>query len=78
MRQLATAEPSVASISGLSQVEIGVLAVLAGSLLSPDDSYSLWSLQRDAEKAGITKLGTTLGIRRLFGQRLRCKNDRIE
>jgi len=34
-----------------------------------DASYSLWMLHQDAEKAGLTKLGCTLGIRKLLAKK---------
>jgi hypothetical protein len=46
-----------------------VLAMLAGSMVSPDDFSSLWMLQQETEKAGLTKLGCTLGIRKLLSKR---------
>lgn len=70
MRQLAASEQVVASVSGLSQNEMTVLAVLAGSMISPDDCQGLWMLQQDTEKAGLTKLGCTLGIRKLLAKKL--------
>lgn len=68
IRQLAASEQVVAPIDGLSQVEMTVLAILAGSIVSPDDSYGIRQLQQDAEKAGLTKLGCTLGIRKLLSK----------
>ena len=70
IRQLANSDQVVASVSGLSQPEMTVLAMLAGSIISPDASYGLWMLQQDTEKAGLTKLGCTLGIRKLLAKKL--------
>ena len=70
MRQLAASEQVVASVDGLSQGEMTVLAVLAGAMASPDACQSLWMLQQDTEKAGLTKLGCTLSIRKLLAKRL--------
>lgn len=68
MRQLAASEQVVAPVDGLAQAEMTVLAVLAGSVISPGARYSLWMLQQDTEKAGLTKLGCTLGIRKLLAK----------
>jgi hypothetical protein len=70
MRQLAASEQVVAPVDGLSQGEMTVLAMLAGSMGSPDACSSLWMLQQETEKAGLTKLGCTLGIRKLLSKKL--------
>ena len=64
LQQIAEAEP-VAPISGLSQIELTVLAVAAGAAL-PEVGFSLWSLQNDAENAGLSKTGISLALRRLM------------
>lgn len=69
MRQLAASEQVVAPVDGLGQGEMVVLAMLAGSVVSPDACYGLWRLQQDTEKAGLTKLGCTLGIRKLSAKK---------
>ena len=58
----------VASVDGLSPIEVDVLAMVAGSSEGPDGGAGLWSLQRDAEKALYSPLGFSLGIRRLRGK----------
>jgi len=63
LQQIAEAEP-IAPISGLSQIELAVLAVAAGAAL-PGIGFSLWSLQNDAEKIGISKIGISLALHRL-------------
>ena len=65
IRKLASSESVVAPVDGLSPNEMSILALLGGSVLTPNDSQSLWSLQQEAEKAGMTKLGCNLAIRKL-------------
>jgi len=64
LQQIAEAEP-IAPVSGLSQIELSVLAVAAGAAL-PRTGFSLWSLQNDAEKIGLSKIGISLALRRLM------------
>jgi nucleoside 2-deoxyribosyltransferase len=64
LQQIAEAVP-VAPVSGLSQIEVTILAVAAGAAL-PGAGFSLWSLQNDAEKAGLSKAGVSLAIKRLM------------
>ncbi len=64
LQQIADAEP-VAPVGGLSQIELTVLAVAAGAAL-PELGFSLWSLQNDAEKIGLSKIGISLALRRLM------------
>jgi hypothetical protein len=42
-----------------------LLAVLAGEVVTPDGMASLWSVQQGTERAGLTKMGFTLAVRRL-------------
>ncbi|HZY74283.1 MAG TPA: hypothetical protein VFE22_14345, partial [Edaphobacter sp.] len=70
MRQLAASGQIVAPVDGLGQGEMTVLAILAGSVISPEGCYGLWGLQQDTENAGLTKLGCTLGIRKLSSKKL--------
>jgi hypothetical protein len=60
----------VAPVAGLSQSELTVLAVLAGSVGVPDGMVAIYSVQSDAERAGLTKLGFALGLRRLTAKSL--------
>jgi hypothetical protein len=64
LRQMAETE-QVAPVAGLSQPELTVLAVLAGSVGVPDGMVAVYSVQSDAERAALTKLGFALGLRRL-------------
>jgi len=64
LQQIAEAVP-VAPVSGLSQIEVTILAVAAGAAL-PGAGFSLWSVQNDAEKAGLSKAGVSLAIKRLL------------
>ncbi|HTU48305.1 MAG TPA: hypothetical protein VMF91_24815 [Bryobacteraceae bacterium] len=68
LQQIAEAEP-VAPVGGLSQIELTLLAVAAGAAL-PESGFSLWSLQNDAEKAGLSKTGISLALRRLMQKQL--------
>ena len=63
LQQIAEAEP-VAPVSGLSQIELTVLAVAAGAAL-PQLGFSLWSMKNDAEKLGLSDVGISLALRRL-------------
>jgi len=63
LRQMAE-EQQVAPVSGLSQQELSVLAVMAGSV-APGDVLSFHSIRNDAEKAGLTNVAVSLGIVRL-------------
>jgi nucleoside 2-deoxyribosyltransferase len=64
LQQIAEAEP-IAPVSGLSQIELSVLAVAAGAAL-PGAGFSLWSLQNDAEKIGLSRIGISLALHRLM------------
>ncbi len=65
LRQIAEAD-QVAPVSGLSQPELTLLAVLAGSVGVPDGMSAVYSVQNDAERASLTKFGFALGLRRLI------------
>ena len=67
LRQLSETE-QVAPVAGLSQPELTVLAALAGNVGIPDGKVSIYSVQQDAERASLTKLGFALGLRRLTGK----------
>jgi hypothetical protein len=64
LRQIAETE-QISPIHGLSQPELYVLAELSSSLYMPDSGVSVYSVRNDVEKAGLTGLGFSLGIRRL-------------
>jgi hypothetical protein len=55
----------IAPVDGLSQYELVVLAVMAAGLTVPDDAKSVYALQNDARKAGITELAYSLAVRKL-------------
>ena len=69
LRQIADSD-QVAPVAGLSHPEIAVLVALAGALTSPDNMVSLWALKKDAERAGLTSIGFSLGLRRLTTKQL--------
>lgn len=52
-------------MSGLSPIEVTILAVGASAAL-PGTGFSLWSLQSDGEKEGLSKIGISLAIKRLM------------
>ena len=57
----------VAPVAGLSQSELFVLSVLAGSVMPTDDSnVGVYALKGDVERAGLTAVGFSLGVRRLM------------
>ena len=58
----------ISPVEGLSQPELVVLASLAASLGVPHGNLSLWSVRNDAEKAGLTTIGFSLGLRRLINK----------
>jgi hypothetical protein len=68
LEQIAESEP-VAPVSGLSSIELTTLAVAASAAL-PGAGFSLWSLQSDGEKAGLSKIGISLAIKRLMQKKL--------
>ena len=58
----------------LAQIEATILAVAAGAAV-PGTGFSLWALQNDAERAGLSKAGVSLSIKRLCKKILR-DNDK--
>lgn len=64
LQQLSESDP-VAPVEGLTQAELLVLAVVAGSSFMPSNAVSAFSAKRDAERAGVTNMGFNIGIRRL-------------
>ncbi len=64
LQRLAEADP-IAPVEGLSQVEIIVLAIIAGNSFLPSGGVAVFSAKRDCERAGITNMGFNIGIRRL-------------
>lgn len=59
------ADEPVAPVSGLSPIELTVLAVAAGIVDSPEAGFSVWSVRNDAEKTGLSKIAISLALRRL-------------
>lgn len=68
LRQFAETE-QVAPVAGVSQPELFVLAALAGSTYPTDSSNALYRLQKEVERAGLTPVGFSLGVRRLKKKR---------
>ncbi len=59
----------IAEAKGLEQYEIATLVVIASQLPEPTGGVSAFMIQRDMEKAGFTKIATTLGVRGLLQKR---------
>lgn len=64
LRQIEETE-QVAPIAGITQPELFILGSLAGSSVGDLGSASVFVLQRDVERAGLTAVGFALGMRRL-------------
>jgi len=64
LRQMAE-EQQIAPVSGLSQPELTVLAVMAGSVVPPRGTMSFYDIKTDAEKAGLNAVAVNFGIMRL-------------
>jgi hypothetical protein len=64
LQQIAEDEP-VAPVSGLSSIELTVLAVAAGAAL-PQYGFSVWGVKNDAEKLGLSAVAISLAIQRLY------------
>ncbi len=73
--QLADAGQVVAQASGLSQPEMTVMALLAGSITRPGASYRLSSLRQECERAGLTAVGVTMGIVKLSSKKFVASAD---
>lgn len=56
----------VAPVAGLTMEQLTVLAVSASAVGAPGSSAALYSVQNDAERASLTKLGIALGLRGLM------------
>lgn len=67
LEHIAESEP-VATVEGLSQSELLVLALAAGETY-PSSTASVYSLRRGAEQSGMTNVGFSLGLRRLMSKR---------
>jgi nucleoside 2-deoxyribosyltransferase len=68
LEKIAESEP-VATLEGLSQAELLVLALVAGDASLPSSATSLFSVRRSAEQSGLTNVGFSLGVRRLVAKR---------
>lgn len=68
LQKLSESDP-VAPVEGLTQAEILVLAVVAGSSFLPLSPISAFSAKRDAERAGVTNMGFNIGVRRLSAKK---------
>ena len=68
LEQIAEADP-VTPIKGLSQTEILVLAVIAGSTFLPNNPVAAYSAKVDAERSGVTNMGFILAIRKLTNKK---------
>lgn len=68
LEHLSESDP-VAPVEGLTQTEILVLAVVAGSSFLPSNATSAYGAKRDAERAGVTNIAFNIGIRRLLGKK---------
>ena len=66
----------VAGVEGLSQIEIVALATIAANASGPDDSVVTWSIRQDMEKAGYTRVATTLGLGSLLGKEMATSERR--
>lgn len=64
LEQIAESDP-VTPIEGLTQNEILVLAVIAGSIFLPDIPIAVYTARNDAERAGVTNMGFNVAIRKL-------------
>ena len=69
MLQRISENQQVAPVSGLSQVELAVLAATAGSVRFPTESISAHGVKEDVEQSGFTPLAYSLGLRRLMLKR---------
>jgi hypothetical protein len=59
------ADEPVAPVSGLSPIELTILAVAARTVDAPEAGFSVWKVRNDAEKAGLSMIGISLALRRL-------------
>lgn len=69
VRQFAESE-QVAPTKGLSQIELIVLATLAGNTSLPGMSYPLHSLKIDSERSGLSPIGFSIGFKRLAAKEI--------
>jgi hypothetical protein len=67
LQRISKTDP-IATVEGLSQAEILIVAVLAGESFNVNSAIGASRAKRDAENAGITGLGFNLGVRRLISK----------
>jgi hypothetical protein len=67
LRKIAESDP-IAHIGGLSRAEVILLAVIAGNVLTPNQSIGAYGLKRDAEAAGVTKMAFIIALKRLLNK----------
>ncbi|WP_374243532.1 hypothetical protein [Zoogloea sp.] len=67
LNEIAEADP-ISPVSGLSQPEILVLAVIAGEAYMPSYSAQVSTIKRSAERAEITGMGFNVAVRRLLNK----------
>ena len=67
LRQIAETE-QVAPLEGLSQPELFVLAAVTGDTTIPGDTVSAHIIKNEVERAGLTNIGFSLGLRRLIAK----------
>lgn len=60
----------VTQVEGLQQYEIAALVAVAEEIDTPDGGRSVYLIRQDMEKAGFTKLATTLGLSSLVNKAL--------
>lgn len=63
-----SATDSVAETQGLSSVEIICLTLIANNSESPNSAAAIYTVQQDAERAGLNRMGLSLGLKRLSGK----------
>lgn len=68
LEQIAESDPLI-PIEGLTQSEILVLAVIAGSISLPDNTVSVYAARNDAERAGVTNMGFNIAFRKLTAKK---------
>ena len=61
---------SVAKLEGLEQYEIATLVSVAQQINDPEGGISAYLVREDMEKAGFTKLASTLGLRALLDKQM--------
>ena len=60
----------VVAVEGLEQHEIATLISVAQQIDDPTAGISTYHIRQDMEKAGFTKIATTLGLSRLMGKQM--------